>query len=72
MDGFAVCTEMRAMRPGIRVLIWSGLDPDGVRARLKELALDIEVIEKPSRMRDIAVALKRLLAPSETEQQSVA
>jgi CheY-like chemotaxis protein/two-component sensor histidine kinase len=60
------------MRPGIRVLIWSGLDPDGVRARLKELALDIEVIEKPSRMRDIAVALKRLLAPSETEQQSVA
>jgi DNA-binding response OmpR family regulator len=72
MDGFAVCTKMRAMRPGIRVLIWSGLEPDGVRARLKELALDLEVIEKPSRMRDIAVALKRLLAPSETEQPSVA
>jgi len=72
VDGFAICTEMRAMRPGIRVLIWSGLEPDGVRARLKELALDIEVIEKPSHMRDIAVALKRLLAPSETEQPSVA
>jgi hypothetical protein len=63
---------MRAMRPGIRVLIWSGLDPDGVRARLKDLALDLVVVEKPSHMRDIAVALKRLLAPPETEHQSVA
>lgn len=72
MDGFAVYKAMSAVRPDIRVLIWSGLEPEGVRARLKELGHDLEVIEKPSHMRDIAVALKRLLAPPEAEEQSVA
>jgi CheY-like chemotaxis protein len=72
MDGYAVYKAMRAVRPDIRVLIWSGLEPEGVRARLKELGHDLEVIEKPSHMRDIAVALKRLLAPPEAERESVA
>ena len=47
-------------------------DEAAVRARLKELGHDLEVIEKPSHMRDIAVALKRLLAPPEAERESVA
>jgi nitrogen-specific signal transduction histidine kinase/ActR/RegA family two-component response regulator len=72
MDGYAVYEAIRALRPDIQVLMWSGLEPEGVRARLKELGDDLQVIEKPSHMRDIAVALKRLLAPPESEQKSVA
>ena len=72
MDGYAVYEAIRALRPDIRVLMWSGLEPEGVRARLKELGNDLQVIEKPSHMRDIAVALKRLLAPPQSEQKSVA
>ncbi len=72
LDGYAVCQAIRALRPGIRVLIWSGLDPEEVRARLMELGDSLQVIEKPSHMRDIAVALKRLLAQPQSERESVA
>ena len=71
IDGVEVYQAVRQVRPGIRLLIWCGFDPDGVRKRLKPLGDDFEVIEKPSQTRELALALKRLLAPQDSGQEQV-
>lgn len=72
IDGIEVYQAVRSARPDMRLLIWCAFDPDGVRERLKSLGSDLEVIEKPSQNRQLALALKRLLVPQDSVQQNVA
>lgn len=72
VDGVEVYQAVRAARPDIRLLIWCGFDPDGVRKRLKSVGADLEVLEKPSQTHELALALKRLLAPQDSEQHHTA
>jgi len=72
VDGVEVYQAVRAARPDIRLLIWCGFDPDGVRERLKSVGSDLAVIEKPSQSRELALALKRLLSPQDSGQQNIA
>lgn len=72
VDGIEVYQAVRSARPDIRLLIWCGVDADGVRERLKAIGSDLEVIEKPSQNYELALALKRLLAPQDSDQQHVA
>ncbi len=69
VDGVEVYQAVREARPDIRLLIWCSFDSDGVRERLKSVGTDFEVIEKPSQTRELALALKRLLAPQASGQQ---
>lgn len=66
VDGVEVYQAVRTARPGIRLLILCGFDPDGVRERLKSVGSDVAVIEKPSQSRELALALKRLLSPQDS------
>ncbi len=70
VDGVEVYQAVRAARPDIRILIWSGFDSSAVRERLQSIGTDLEVIEKPSRQWELALALKRLLAQPESSSQS--
>jgi signal transduction histidine kinase/ActR/RegA family two-component response regulator len=71
VDGVEVYQAVRAARPDIRLLIWCGFDPDGVRERLKSAGSDVAVIEKPSQSHELALALKRLLAPQDPGEQNL-
>ena len=72
VDGLEIYEAARLARPGIRLLILSGSDSDGVRERLSGLGTDVQMIEKPSQKRELALALKRLLAPPDSAQDQVA
>ena len=72
VDGVEVYQAVRAARPGIRLLVWCGFDASGVRERLNSLGPDLQVIDKPSQKRELALALKRLLAQPEADQDQVA
>jgi signal transduction histidine kinase/ActR/RegA family two-component response regulator len=72
VDGLEIYQAARQARPGIRILIWSGFDSSGVRERLACLGPDLQVIEKPSQKRELALALKRLLATPDSGQHQVA
>jgi two-component system cell cycle sensor histidine kinase/response regulator CckA len=71
IDGLEVYQAARMARPGIRLLILCGYDPDGVRERLSCIGPDVQVVEKPSQKRELALALKRLLAPRDSDQPQV-
>jgi CheY-like chemotaxis protein len=70
INGYAVLNAIRETRPETRVLIWSGFDPASVKERLGEAGAGVDVIEKPSQIRDLGIALKRLLVPQEHKKQS--
>ena len=68
VDGVDVYQAVSKARPGIRLLIWCGFDPEAVRERLKSSCADFEVIEKPSQTHELALGLKRLLSPQASGQ----
>jgi two-component system cell cycle sensor histidine kinase/response regulator CckA len=73
VDGVEVYQAARMARPGIRLLVWCEFDSSGgVRERLSGIGPDLQVIEKPSQMRELALALKRLLASPAASQDQVA
>ena len=72
VDGVEVYQAARMARPGIRLLVWCGFVSSGVRERLSCIGPDLQVIEKPSQKRELALALKRLLAAPDASQDQVA
>lgn len=62
LDAIDVYDVIRQVRPEMKVIVWSGFDQETVRERLAGRE-DLQVLEKPTSARELAVALKRVLNP---------
>jgi DNA-binding response OmpR family regulator len=63
MDGVEVFREIRVINPDMKVIIWSGFDEEAAVTRLAGIGAST-FIEKPSHVRELALALKAALQPS--------
>lgn len=60
ISGQDVLRHIRDTRPTMRVIIWSGFDESRAREQVKGLG-EVECIEKPAHVKELAAALKRVL-----------
>ena len=71
-DGFDLLMRIRSERPELPVVVWSALDSAAARERIIQLAPGAEIVDKPSHIRDVAIALNRMLAAPVTRPRVVA
>lgn len=72
MSGYALTEAARARWPGLKVLLTSGFPEEKLAISKPALPTGIELLSKPYRKSDLAVALRRALdTPSTSHEQTV-
>jgi CheY-like chemotaxis protein len=61
MDGMEVLSRLRAIRQGVRIIVWSGLSEEVAREQFQGLE-GVTFMEKPSRIESVVEILQKALA----------